>query len=308
MRHQMLCSLFLLCLILSPLHAHADVNYRTLEGAGGVPLLVATAGDSTNPAILLLHGIGFSHFAFHHQLESSLADDYFLIAPDLRGHGASGKPWDPAAYATSAVWADDIDAVLAATGAQKPLVVAWSFGTLVALDYVRESGADRLSGLLLTGAIGALKPFRLPPEDDPLAADFAEARKLQVSPDPRDQVTASWRMLDWLTESPLPDSERRTLQSIAMMFPTYARRAIYSRSQDNQDLLPRLEVLPVLLALGSEDNAQVVEDGMALSADHDNVSLSLYEGAGHTVFLEDADRFNAELRRFAASVWQASSR
>ncbi|MEQ8515484.1 MAG: alpha/beta hydrolase, partial [Chromatocurvus sp.] len=194
-----------------------------------------------------------------------------------------------------------------ATGAQKPLVVAWSFGTLVAMDYLRESGVSALSGLVLTGAIGALKPFQLPPADDPLVAEFAKARKLQMSPDPRDQVTSSWRMVDWLTDSPLPANERSVLQSIAMMFPGYARRAIYSRPQDNQDLLPLLAGLPVRLALGSEDNALMVEDGVGLAEGHDTISLSMYEGAGHSVFLEDPDRFTAELRKFAVSLWPGAA-
>lgn len=304
----MIVRLLLILLLLSSSQVtYSEIRYLTVTGEGGIPLVVATAGDPGNPAILFLHGIASSHYAFHRQLESGLADDYFLIAPDLRGHGGSGKPWQAAAYADAAIWAGDVRAVLAATGAQKPLVVAWSFGTLVAMDYLRESGAASLSGLVLTGAIGALKPFQLPPADDPLVAEFAKARKLQMSPDPRDQVTASWRMVDWLTDSPLPANERSVLQSIAMMFPGYARRAIYRRSQDNQDLLPLLAGLPVRLALGSEDNPLMIEDGVGLAEGHDTISLSVFEGAGHSVFLENPDRFTAELRKFAVSVWPGAA-
>ncbi len=295
--------IFITLVLLSlPLVTRADIRYLEILGADGVPLVVATAGNPANPPILFIHGIASSHFAFHRQLESSLADDYYLVAPDLRGHGGSGKPWEPAAYTSSTSWAGDVDAVLAATGSERPLVVAWSYGTLVALDYLRERGAAAVSGLVLTGAIGALKPFRSPAEDDPQVAEFQAARALLTSADPRDQVEASERILGWLTHTPLPAAEHRVMQSIAMMFPTYARQAIYTRAQDNRDLLPQLADVPILLALGAEENKLVLEDAAALARDYSNISLSRYTGAGHSVFLEQPEQFTAELRGFAASL------
>lgn len=296
-----LLATIVLLLSLTP-WAKADISYLEVIGEGGVPLVVATAGNPDKPAILFLHGIASSHHVFQPLMESSLADDYFLVAPDLRGHGGSGKPWETAAYASSKVWAGDVDAVLEATGSHAPLVVAWSFGTLVAMDYVRERGAASVAGLLLTGAIGALKPFRVTGEADPLVAEFQEARRLQMSADPRDQVEASRRMVPWLTAKPLPAAEHAMMQSVTMMFPAYARRAIYSRVQNNEDLLSRLEAVPIFLVLGAEDNAQVVEDGAALSAEYSNIQLSIYPDLGHTVFVEAPDRFATELARFAGSL------
>lgn len=298
--HRLTATIVLL-LCLAP-GANADISYLEVTGEGGVPLVVATAGDPANPAILFLHGIASSHYVFLPLLESSLAEDYFLIAPDLRGHGGSGKPWDAAAYNSSPPWAGDVNAVLKATGGRRPLVVAWSFGTLVAMDFIRENGAGSVSGLVLTGAIGALKPFRFSSEDDPLTAEFQEARQLQLSADPRDQVEASRRMVGWLTAEPLPAVEHGMMQSIALMFPSYVRRAIYGRMQDNQDLLPQLQSLPTLLALGEEDNALLLEDGAALAAEYSNMELSPYTGAGHTVFLEAPEKFAEELRGFAESL------
>ncbi len=276
----------------------ADWDYRTVEGAGGVPLNVVTGGDPRSPAILFIHGIGQSHYSFVRQLDSDLADDYFLVAFDLRGHGVSGKPWDAEAYTEPAVWAQDIAAVIAATRLDRPVVVAWSYGTLVAMDYVREFGVEGLAGINLTGALGALKPFRMPQADDPNAAEFARLRELQVSPDPVDNIRASERMVAWLTAEPLPERERELFQEISLMLPAYARRAMVQRRFDNQDLLERL-ALPVLLSLGEEDNPMQLEDGVAIAAGLSNVALSVYEGTGHTVFFEQPQRFNAELRRFA---------
>ena len=277
-------------------HCLADWDYQTVEGAGGVPLNVVTAGDPGSPAILFIHGIGQSHYSFVRQLDSDLADDFFLVAFDLRGHGASGKPWATEAYSESEVWAQDVAAVIAATRLDRPVVVAWSYGTLVAMDYVREFGTTGLAGINLTGAQAALRPFRMPAADDPNVAEFVRLRERQLSPDLIDNIRASEKMVRWLTAAPVPERHRQLFQAIGLMLPAYARRAMVGRQFDNQDLVEQLS-LPVLLSLGQQDNPMQLEDGVELAASNDNMNLSVYEGAGHSVFFEQPQRFNAELRR-----------
>ncbi len=278
-------------------HCFADWNYQTVKGAGGVPLNVVTAGDPDSPAILFIHGIGQSYYSFVRQLDSDLAEDFFLVTFDLRGHGGSGKPWPAEAYNQHHVWAQDVAAVIAVARAERPVVVAWSYGTLVIMDYVREFGVSDLAGVNLTGAVGALRPMRMPAADDPLIAEFARSRELQLSPDLVDNIRASEKMIQWLTAVPIPERERELFQAISLMLPAYARRAMVQRRFDNQDLLERL-ALPVLFSLGQEDSAMQLEDGVEIAASNENVSLSVYEGAGHSVFFEQPQRFNTELRRF----------
>ncbi len=284
--------------------ATAEWNYSTVAGADGVPLNVVTVGAPDQPAILFVHGIGQSHYSFKHQLDSALADEFFLVAFDLRGHGSSGKPWDPEDYDRGEIWARDVAAVIDATGIRRPVMVAWSYGTLVAMDFIREHGDAELAGLVLTGALGALRPWRMPPPDDPVMLDFERKRKLQLSPNPVDNVDAT-DMVDWLTASPLPAADRKLFQAIGLMFPAYARRAMVDRRFDNQDLVDRLR-LPTLLALGDQDNAFLLEDANEMVTSHDNMSLSVYEGAGHSVFYEQPRRFNRELRQFATRILAAT--
>lgn len=274
-------------------------DYQSVAGAGDVPLHVVTVGNQDNPAILFIHGIGQSHYSFVRQFNSKLADDFYLVSFDLRGHGASGKPWAEEAYGDSRVWAEDVAAVIAASGADRPVVVAWSYGTLVVMDFVREFGVEALAGINLTGALGALRPFRMPAPDDPIVAEFAQVRELQMSPSLADNIKASERMVDWLTATPLDDTERELFRTISLMFPVYARRAMLGRAPDNGDLLEGLRV-PVLFSLGHEDNPANLEDATELAAHYGNMSLSGYENAGHSVFFEQPERFNSELRRFAS--------
>lgn len=278
--------------------ADAGWEYQTVSGADGLPLNVVTAGRSGRPAILFVHGIGQSHYSFKRQLDSALAEEFFLVAFDLRGHGRSGKPWTAGAYNRPAVWAGDVAAVMAATGIRRPVLVAWSYGTLVAMDFIREQGETALGGLVLTGALGALRPFSPPPADDPNAAQFAQIRELQLSPSLVDNIRASEKMVDWLTATPLPDSDRQIFQAISLMLPAYARTGMLERRLNNQDMEDELG-LPILLALGQEDSPAMLENGADLAAAHDNIRLAVYAGAGHSVFFEQPQRFNAELQEFA---------
>ena len=296
----------LLIAALLPRHSLADWDYRTVEGAGGVPLNVVTAGDPAMPAILLIHGFGQSHYSFVLQLNSGLADDYFLVSFDLRGHGGSGKPWAVEDYSGPDVWAGDVAAVIESTGLDRPLVVGWSYGTMVAMDYVREFGDEGIAGILLTGGQGALRPFRMPSgDDDPGAEEFAQIRELQSSPDLIDYIRAGERVIPLLTASPLPEQQRQLFQAIGLMLPPYVRRAMAHRRLDNQDMVDRLS-LPVLFCLGEKDNPLQLDDARELAASHDNMSLTVYEEAGHSVFIEQPERFNAELRRFAEQTLPAA--
>jgi len=279
----------------------ADWEFATVEGADGVPLNLVTAGDPADPAIVLIHGIGQSHYSFVHQLDSDLARDFYLVTFDLRGHGASGKPWGPEAYGTRA-WAGDVAAVLDASRARQPVVVAWSYGTLVLMDYVRLYGTARLGGINLTGATGGVTEFRTPPPDDPRMTRYAEIRRLQMSDDFADRSRAAERMVDLLTAEPVPEPYRGIFMDAGFMMPLYARRAMLDRSFDNLDLVDTLGELPVLISIGSEDNPFLTEDGRRLAERYDTVRFSAYVGAGHSVFFEKAQRFNAELRTFAARV------
>ncbi|MFT5073249.1 MAG: pimeloyl-ACP methyl ester carboxylesterase [Patiriisocius sp.] len=81
----------------------------------------------------------------------------------------------------------------------------------------------------------------------------------------------------------------------------YTQSAIYARLQDNQDLVEAMARLPVLLAVGADDNAGTLKDA-ALSEAYPNINQSVYTGVGHSGFYEQPTRFNAELRSLARTA------
>src|SRR5699024_11583064 len=48
---------------------------------------VITRGNKTDPVILLLHGIGADYLMWHLQMDVFANEGYFVIIPDLLGHG-----------------------------------------------------------------------------------------------------------------------------------------------------------------------------------------------------------------------------
>ena len=62
-------------------------------------------GNPTGPEILFIHGFSQSHMSWMRQVDSDLAKEFHIVTYDLRGHGNSDKPLDPAAYRNSKVGA-----------------------------------------------------------------------------------------------------------------------------------------------------------------------------------------------------------
>jgi pimeloyl-ACP methyl ester carboxylesterase len=275
---------------------HARSFY--VDGAGGVPLATTDVGPVEAPGILFLHGIGHGRESFREQFASDLAEKYHLVAFDLRGHGMSGKPSRAEDYTEAAAWAEDVARVMDATGVSRPIVVAWSYGTLVAADLIRVRGAGQVSGLVLVSALGGLE--HQPPQGEP-PPDLVKARVLQPQPSLADQREASLIVARYLTAGPTPPWWRETTQALNLMVPPYAQALLRQHPGDNLDLTDRL-TMPVLIAHGAKDAAvsQAAVDSLVKRLPKGQVSR--YDSAGHAPFVEDAPRFNRELAAFVEFV------
>ncbi|GAB3454646.1 alpha/beta hydrolase [Streptomonospora sediminis] len=100
-----------------------------------VPLhYTAPDPDAAGVPVLLVHGFGSDHELNWVRTGWTRAlAGLPVIGCDLRGHGASGKPHDPAAYTTEA-FVGDLLAVLDALGAERADVVGYSLGARLAWE------------------------------------------------------------------------------------------------------------------------------------------------------------------------------
>ena len=55
-------------------------------------LHLVETGNSSGRPILFIHGISQCWLTWSRQLSSDLAEDYRLVAVDMRGHGLSDRP------------------------------------------------------------------------------------------------------------------------------------------------------------------------------------------------------------------------
>lgn len=108
------------------------------------------AGPAAAPAVLLVHG-NVSSSTFWLPLMAELANDFRVIAPDLRGYGhTETKPVD----ATRGVrdWSDDVHALLHTLGVASAHVVGWSLGGGVAMQLLLDH-ADVVRTLTLQAPV-----------------------------------------------------------------------------------------------------------------------------------------------------------
>lgn len=274
------------------------LSYSTVVAPDGVPLAVIEWGNPEGRPVLLLHGFSLSSAVWRQQQDPALAARYRFVALDLRGHGASGKPATAQSYVTAKVWADDVAAVMQAKQLVKPVVVAWSFGGNVVMNYVRHYGDANLAGINFIGSTGGLAERLHPLAGD---ASYVEGDRQRRSEALADNIQGQLAFVRLMTATPLSADDEQLWLVSTLQLPRYARAAMAGMPLDNLDLLGRLAV-PTLFTTGAADTSVPAAQLEPLTRRLPRSTLSVYEGAGHAAFAEQPRRFNRELMTFIDSV------
>jgi pimeloyl-ACP methyl ester carboxylesterase len=119
--------------------------------------------------VILLHGFAADHFS--NWVATGVVDDLVgagrrVLAPDARGHGASAKPHDAAAYADDAM-ARDVQALMDHVGVGPVDVVGYSMGAIVAGRLAPRD--PRVRSLVLGGVGGEWGGEQRPLDTVPIA-------------------------------------------------------------------------------------------------------------------------------------------
>ena len=118
----------------------------------GIDLRYDVTGSG--PALVLLHGSVLSRAIWRGLgYLGPLAQEHTVIRVDLRGHGRSGTPHDPAAY-TQDVFVADLLAVLDAEGVGRAALLGYSLGARIALTAALED-PGRVTRLVSLGGSAA---------------------------------------------------------------------------------------------------------------------------------------------------------
>jgi len=255
----------------------------------GLTIAAQEWGNPNGPEILFIHGFSQSYLSWIRQADSDLAKDFHIVTYDLRGHGNSDKPLDPARYRDSKAWGDEVQAVMDATGLKHPVLVGWSYAGRVISDYVATHGAGQLAGIDFVDA-----PIKADPA---LIGDNLKNLPLMASEDLPTNIAATRTFLHGCFSKQPGADDYETMLAFNMMVPPKVRAGLGGRPLDASELMSKLKI-PVLVTHGREDRNAKVGAGEYTASVIPGAKLSIYDGVGHSPFYEDAPRFNAELAAF----------
>jgi pimeloyl-ACP methyl ester carboxylesterase len=274
------------------------MKVHAVRGGGGLQLHVREWGRSDGPPILFIHGWSQNHLCWAKQYESALADEFRLVAYDLRGHGMSESPLEPENYTDGKLWADDVAAIINVLRLDRPVLVGWSYGSFVICDYVRAYGQDRIAAVnFVEGAVklgeaafgtligpGFLDHFVGATVDD-LPTNIGTMRSFV-------KVCASKQ---------LSAEDLETALCWNILVPAQIRANLAAREIDCDDVLRALEV-PLLVTQGRADTVVLPAMAEYVLATCPGAEASWYDGIGHLPHLEEPDRFNRELAELTRRV------
>lgn len=279
----------LAALFLTPLYSQAQhTESVVLED---VTLRYEIAGEG--PAVVLLHG-------WAHSLETwdflfpELANEYRVVRYDRRGFsGSSGNPdtsLDPL----------DLLGLLDSLGIERVVVLGHSQGGNPALRFALEY-PERLSGLVLYGSappsgfgLRWTGPDRLPPGYGRVAREQGIPAMLEMFED----HALNDGFVDGTEGAELARRIVGAYDGRDLLNPTPSAQATPAPDIGR---LPEIGV-PTLVITGELEMPylQVIADAMAYAIP--GASRIVVPGGGHSVHLQQPERFNGEVRRFLKAV------
>ena len=239
-------------------------------------------------AVVLLHGFPLTHSIWE-ATAASLAREYRVVAPDLRGMGESGLSAGP--YLMEQL-AGDIAAMLDALGIERATIVGHSLGGYVALAFARMYDARVAKLALVASRLIADTP-------EIAAARRALAARLEAQ-----------GAIDFALDEPLPSlvasggngtllenareiARENTPTGLAAVLRGMAMR------DDARDIAGEL-MMPVAVLAGAEDPGISLDEARAVADGFPDAELVVLERVAHLPMLEDPAGLERALRSLLA--------
>jgi non-heme chloroperoxidase len=258
-----------------------------------VYLHITDAGEGR--PVVLIHGWPLSDEMFEYQYNDLINNDYRVIGITLRGFGQSSKPYGLYDYD---VHARDIKKVLDRLDIKKALLGGFSMGGSIAIRYVSLYKAAHVSRLALFGAAAPIWTQR---KDFPynLQKSAVDALVEQNYKD-RPKLLSDFAKIFSATETSLNEGIGNWLNGICISASSYAtaKCLIALRDTDLRKDLTKIKI-PTLIMHGKLDKICSFDLAEQMKAGISGSQLIPFENSGHSLFLEETEKFNAELIKFA---------
>ncbi|MEZ5239178.1 MAG: alpha/beta fold hydrolase [Microthrixaceae bacterium] len=272
---------------------------------------VSYRSGGSGPVVLLVHGMAGSSSSWVPVLEE-LGRSMTCIAPDLPGHGRSGKPRGDYSLGAQAGFLRDL---LAALGHSRATVVGTSLGGGIAMQfaYQHPECCERLvlvgSGGLGEEVMPLLKVLSWPGAEFvmpvaflpfiPRAVEGAAGLFARVGLRPDPPTREIWRAYTSLTDPETRTAFVHTLRSVV----DHRGQRVSARNK-----LYLARAIPTLVVWGDEDPVIPVEHAHQAVDAIPGARLEIMEGCGHFPYAEQPTRFVGLLTSFVESTEPASVR
>jgi pimeloyl-ACP methyl ester carboxylesterase len=261
-------------------HVHIEVG----------DLRIAFQRRGTGPPLVLLHGAISDGRVWRLQIED-LSDEFTVVAWDAPGCGASSDV--PETFRLGD-FADVLAGFIDALGLRRPHLLGHSWGSGLALELYRRHPTVPAS-LVLAGAYagwgGSLSGQEI-------------ARRLDVALRIADRLPQfDPTAVPGLFSDAVPPDLAAELAAIMCEIRPAATRAMAQAfaEADLRDVLPDIAV-PTLLLYGDADERSPMEVADELHAAIPTSTLVVLPGAGHLLYAEAPESFDAAVRDFLRSV------
>lgn len=256
----------------------------------GVPLYYSDQGSGR--PLVLMHALMFDADYFWQKNIHQLAQDCRVIAVDLRGQGLSGKANH--GY-TIPQFAKDLEELLAHLGLENVVLAGLSLGGMVAIEYLRQFGADRVGRLVVM----EMTP-RLPSAEGwehPTFGEFPE----EAAKGYGDALRADRAVYDDFFQAAFlePPSGDALDEMVAHTYltPTEVAAEVIGRmaEHDIRDQIAHISV-PTTFFYGYPNNRILPTPiGQWMQSQVPGSDLVLFENSSHSMFWEEPAKFNDEL-------------
>jgi pimeloyl-ACP methyl ester carboxylesterase len=250
-----------------------------------------TGGQGT--PLLLLHAFPLHSGMWQQQIDT-LGDRFRLIAPDLKGFGASDAPEDAADYSMDG-YARDLKALLDELGVEKATVAGLSMGGYIVFAFLRLY-RDSVAALVLADTRAEADP--------PEGKDKRSAQQAQV----REQGTAG--LIDGLAGALLSEDTRESQPEVVarakelMQNPPAgfigALEAMKNRPDSTGDLA-QIKV-PTLVIVGENDGVTPPDASRKMHEYVGGSRLVVLPRVGHLSNLEASEAFSEALGEFLGEL------
>ncbi|MFI1566927.1 alpha/beta fold hydrolase [Streptomyces sp. NPDC020490] len=274
---------------MAPFLAHEDKGPENTSSFLPPAPLASLPSIASLAPLVLVHGHPFDRTMWHPQL-AAFAATRRVIAPDLRGYGAS--PVSPGVTRFEE-FARDVVALLDDLEVDAFVPVGLSMGGQIVMDCYRQF-PDRVRGLVLADTFPAAET----PQGVRARHALADRLLREGMRGYADEV---------LEKMVAPYAGPRVKAHVHGMMtatpPEGAAAALRARAArpDYRALLTRVTV-PALVVVGADDTYTPVADAEAMHAALPDADLHVVEGAAHLPNLERPEEFNRALGTFLARV------